>query len=113
MVACLLANIYLLLGLAWSAIAAVTVSRTLDIDGQAYYLPREPIVQFPNALDASEILPLTVISTNASGITGDALERIIESWEILDDVFDKLFLQGTSYLACCVACCFNVLPRLE
>ena len=94
--ATLLTGVFLVFALSCYARAVVTVSRTLDIDGHAFYIPQEPLAHFSGALDSGEILPLTVISTNVSSVSSDDIKQVIESWESIDDVFSRSFLQGES-----------------
>ncbi|KAH8112112.1 amidase signature enzyme [Phellopilus nigrolimitatus] len=77
-----------------NARTGITVSRTLTIDGQAYYLPHESFSPFPDAIISDDVLPLTVITTNESTITGDLIRNTIEGWKKSDDVFSDSFLQS-------------------
>ncbi|THG95131.1 hypothetical protein EW145_g8017, partial [Phellinidium pouzarii] len=73
--------------------AKVSISRTVDIDGQPYYLPSEVYASFPETI-SDEVLPLSVITTNVSTITDALVESTIQAWESTDDVFTNSFLQG-------------------
>lgn len=89
----LLAGLSLLFVLLRVVEGAITVSRTLNIDGEPYYLPHESLTEFSGKLGPAEVLPLSVISTNATKITGDVLKATIEGWQSTDDVFSESFLQ--------------------
>lgn len=76
---------------AWSSIS---VSRTLNIDGQPYYLPVEPIASLSNAPVSGEVLPFTTIVTNSGTITSDTIKSALASYKASDDVFTDSFLRG-------------------
>ena len=79
-----------------SAWTPVSVSRTLDIDGQPFYLPIEPLTSF-SGLVSSEILPLTAIVSSSGEITSDTIKDAISSYKSSDDVFSDSFLRGQPY----------------
>ena len=56
-----------------SAWTPISVSRTLDIDGQPFYLPIEPLTSF-SGLVSSEILPFTAIVSSSGEITSDTIK---------------------------------------
>lgn len=76
---------------AWSTIS---VSRTLNIDGQPYYLPVEPIASLSGAPVSGEVLPFTTIVTSSGTITSDTIKSAIASYKASDDVFTDSFLRG-------------------
>lgn len=76
---------------AWSPIS---VSRTLHVDGQPFYLPIEPITTLPGLSVSDEVLPFTTITTNSSQITDDTIKNAITSFKSSDDVFSDSFLRG-------------------
>lgn len=77
--------------MAWSPIS---VSRTLHVDGQPFYLPIEPITTLPGLSVSDVVLPFTTITTNSSQITGETIKNAITSFKSLDDVFSDSFLRG-------------------
>ena len=79
-----------------SAWTPISVSRTLDIDGQPFYLPIEPLTSF-SGLVSSEILPLTAIVSSSGEITSDTIKDAISSYKSSDDVFSDSFLRGQPY----------------
>ncbi|THH19825.1 hypothetical protein EW146_g1427 [Bondarzewia mesenterica] len=87
----------IVLSCAW---APVTVSRTLIIGDNAFYLPDEPVFTLSGlAAVTGEILPFTVFASNGSEFTGTDLSKKISSWKSLDDVFDDNFLQAALFKA--------------
>ena len=79
-----------------SAWSPITVSRTLDIDGQPFYLPIEPLTSFSGSV-SSEVLPFTAIVSSSGEITSDTIKDAISSYKSSDDVFSDSFLRGQSY----------------
>ena len=80
-----------------SAWTPISVSRTLDIDGQPFYLPIEPLTSF-SGLVSSEILPFTAIVSSSGEITSDTIKDAISSYKSSDDVFSDSFLRGQPYI---------------
>ncbi len=74
--------------------SAVSVTRTISIGNQLFYIPSEPVATLPVAPLSNEILPFAAISTNKSSISEDDISSAISSWESIDDVFNDSFLQG-------------------
>jgi len=87
-----------LIGAAASALGrpAVSVTRTISIGNQLFYIPSEPVATLPIAPVNDEILPFAAISTNKSTISEEDIANTISSWESADDVFNDSFLQGMS-----------------
>lgn len=89
-----------LLGFAVSALgrSAVSVTRTISIGNQLFYIPSEPVATLPVPPVNDEILPFAAISTNKSSISEEDISNTISSWESIDDVFSDAFLQGMRFL---------------
>ncbi|KAL5527170.1 hypothetical protein ACEPAG_5961 [Sanghuangporus baumii] len=73
--------------------SAIYVSRTVDLNGEFYYLAQEPIAAFPASIGNKDILPVTVISTGESVLTDKTLEKTIKEWKKYDDVLGAPFLK--------------------
>lgn len=78
------------------AAAATSVSRVVELDGQDYFLP--PISPWRLKLNSSDrgddIIPFTVVQTNASHITTQLLLATLEEYNKTDDVWTPSFASG-------------------
>jgi hypothetical protein len=87
-----------LLCLAASLAAATTtsISRVVELDGTDPFLP--PIAPWALKLNSSnsgyELLPLTVIQTNATQVTTQILLAALEDYNKTDDVWTASFASG-------------------
>jgi len=82
-----------LLGVTGANSRISSVSHTVIINNAPYYLPAEPLVTLgPDALNITgDALPFALLTD----FTDDSSVRSsVESWEIIDDVFNKEFLNS-------------------
>lgn len=86
----------LLWHLASLAAAATSISRVVELDGRDYFLP--PISPWSLKLNSSDrgddIIPFTVVQTNASHITAQILLAALEQYNRTDDVWMASFASG-------------------
>ena len=80
----------------WASNFAQT-GRTVELDGIAYYVPASPVGKLPSSpgpSGASELTPLTVVTTNSSSCSSADLSSILGSYSASDDVFSAGFLES-------------------
>jgi hypothetical protein len=82
-----------LLGVTGANSRISSVSRTVIINDVPYYLPAEPLLTLvPDVLNVTgDVLPFTLLTdfTDESSVRSS-----VESWETIDDVFNKEFLNS-------------------
>ena len=66
-------------------------SFTVELGSVSYYVPGTPLYRTENTVSISDMLPVTVITTNNTYITNELIFSTIASYEKNDDVYTKEF----------------------
>jgi hypothetical protein len=90
---------------AYARSASISQGRVTVLDGIPYYVGGVPVSQLldvpTSSLDIEnlpdvDVIPMTVVTSNASTFIGQELNNIVSDYISRDDVFSSAFLSGNN-----------------